>query len=228
MENENIVNEIPVEQEKPVQRPAAERKSKKSLLSLLKKPFAPENRKKTIIVLAAVVLVVVAAFLLIFNSPEAVAKRYVKATFYNDYGAKQELLAYDYHKYLIGDQTAVEYFKSKSESLKEDITSWKDLEEYYRKAQEKAIFEEYGEYKLDIDVMFVEDIPNLKFADDFKDELENLKERAGFNADSIKDVKRVTLKVRVDGEDENDIERRVAVVYVVQTGISWKVVKWSY
>ena len=227
MENENIVNETPVEREQPAQRPAAEKKTKKGLLSVLKKPFAPQNRKKTIIVLAAVVLVAVAAFLLVFNSPEAVAKRFVKATFYNDYGAKYDLLAYDYHKYLIGDKTAVEYFEGKSESLNEDIGSWKDLEKYYLRNQEKAIFKEYGEYKLSIDVMYTEDIPNLKFEDDFKEELEELKEKTDFNPDSIKDVKRVTLKIRIDGEGEDNIDRSVAVVYLVKIGMSWKVFEWN-
>ena len=188
-----------------------------------KSPLVP------LLIVAAVVVVAICAavFFITRNSATSVAMRYITACFKDDKLATS-LWAFDlYDFYLIdydGDEET--FFEDESDRLDADITSWNE----YHKAVDiynKEYWEDtYGKYTLSVDVIRSKDISVRTALEDNETFVSYLEENLNFDTDKISDAKLVTLKVKIDGED--DIVRDKCEVYMVKTGLVWRVLYWSY
>ena len=193
---------------------------------------APAPKKSPLVpllIIAAVVIVAICAavFFITRNSATSVAKRYITACFEDDKLATS-LWAFDlYDYYLIdydGDEEA--FFEDESNAYDADITSWneyhKAIDIYFKEYWEDT----YGKYTLSVDVIRSKDISVRKALEDNSGTVSYLEENLDFDTDKISDAKVVTLKVKIDGED--DTSRRKCEVYMVKMGLVWRVLAWSY
>ena len=192
------------------------------------KPAQPKkqsSQKTTLIVLLAVVAVVVIAVLvgvIRYNSPGAVAARYFKATV-SDSARAARMTAYDTKALALywydGDED--DFFETQSEWLDENITSWRSYYKATDAAAKEYLEDEYGKYKITVEVKKVKDLSAKKLRSDYGYEIDDLENYAGFNASKLKSGKCVTLKVTIKGEDET--ERDTIDIVLVRSGLSWKV-----
>lgn len=182
------------------------------------------------LIVAAVVVVLAVAGVLVgvyrYNSPEAVAVRYVKALI-TDGQKADSLLAYDSVKERLsgydGDETA--FFEKAEETYDAAIGSWK---EYYRVTDEyyKEICEDlYGEYKETVEAAKTKNVSIKKLMKDQDYWLTELEESSGFDRDLIQEAKEITVKRKIKGEDETS--RYTSTVIVVKMDGKWKVLKYE-
>ena len=187
----------------------------------------PKAKKKlsltTILILAAVALLVIVAavIFLVHNSPTSVAKRYVKG-FYTNEQAFVSSLAFDYKAYLLYDYDGSEdeFFEAMSDLYEVDISSWRD---YYKAVDEdsrEGLEDSFGKYKVTAEATRTKE----KSVDWLRLKthgwLGTLEEEAGFDHDSIKAVRLVTVKLKIAGDK---IKRETCDVIVVRTGLFWGV-----
>ena len=188
-----------------------------------KSPLVP------LLILAAVVVVAICAavFFITRNSATSVAKRCITAC-YEDDKLATSLWAFDlYDYYLIDYDGDVEaFFADESNAYDADITSWneyhKAIDIYFKEYWEDT----YGKYTLSVDVIRSKDISVRKALEENSGTVSYLEENLDFDTDKISDAKVVTLKVKIDGED--DTSRRKCEVYMVKMGLVWRVLAWSY
>ena len=185
--------------------------------------FAPGKRKKTIAILAAAVVVIVAVILLLTgSSAKSVAQRFVKSYYTGNMKTSMSLLAYDHKAYILEDyDDEEEFFESASGWSDRDINSWND---YYKAVGEETkenLEDDYGKYKLSVEATKEKKMSLKKWEDEYEWEIENLEDAGCFDRDSVKTVKVVTVKVKIQGED--DIDRDSGEICMVKMGLSWKV-----
>lgn len=187
-------------------------------------PKQPNPKLKKIVILALIAVAVIAVVVGVirYNSPASVAQRYFKATLTNSKLAAR-MTAYDTQamslQWYDGDEE--EFFENQSDWLDEDITSWNEYYKAIDANQKERLEDEYGKYKLTIDVKKVKDISAKKIRDDYEYELDSLEDATGFDRDQIKAGKRVTLKYALKGEDGT--ERDTLDIILVRMGMTWKV-----
>lgn len=174
-------------------------------------------------VAAAILLACVLGIVAGVTGPKAVAKKAVTAMSNGDMGKVYKMYAYDYYAYMLGeDGDEDEFFERYSEMMDEDIESWKDYEKAVKEAAQEALEDEYGKYKISKEVTKVKDVSKKSLKNDNESLLEELEEVLDFDVDDIKDIKAVTVKVKIDGEDGKDTDK--ITVYVVKMGMfNWKV-----
>lgn len=201
-------------------------KAKNTFKDFFKKCFSKENLKKTIAVILLTAIVIGGTYgVIYYNSPESVALRFVKACFNSDLKAQEKLLAYDYRTYtlyLSNSEDEEAFFESKSDKFEEDINSWED---YFRVYQTQALeFDEdiCGDYEITYRVSKIKDLSERKVKASNESLLSDLEEIANFDADTIKEGKYVTVKVKEDTE-ELGIIRYTYTVTLVKVSNSWKV-----
>lgn len=178
-------------------------------------------RLLAIVAAAVVILAVVLIFVLGGNSPESVALKYVEAELNGDEFNAREYMAYDYCEFLLEffDCDEDEFFEKMSDSLGEDIESWEDYGQVLRDQAKEELEDEYGDYEITMEVTRVKDSSVKKIKEVFL--LESLEDDGLIDRDDFKDIKEVTVKVKISGEDETD--RETLAVFMVQLGSLWKV-----
>ena len=183
--------------------------------------FSKENLPKLIAIAAAVVVVAVLLIVLIGNSgPKAVAEKYVKACLDLDVDKMDKLSAFELKEYLLDyyyDGDEEEFFEDVSEEYDEDVTSWKELSKAYK----AYLKEEYGKYKVEVDVSKVKELSAKKLESEVGEWLYEDLEDFGFDADKVKSGAEATVKVKLKGEDGK--ENETLTIYLAKIGGSWKV-----
>lgn len=229
MDEQNNVSQQETVQEAPVQ----DNPEVSSVQTEKEKVRSSKNKKVwtlAALIAAAVVVVLAIAGVLVgvyrYNSTEAVAVRYVKALI-TDGQKADSLLAYDSVKERLsgydGDETA--FFEKAEETYDAAIGSWK---EYYRVTDEyyKDYYEDlYGEYKETVKAAKTKNVSVKKLVKDQDYWLSELEESSGFDRDLIQEVKEITVKEKIKGEDE--INRYTSTVIVVKMNGKWKVLKYD-
>lgn len=189
--------------------------------------LSKENLPKLIAIAAAVVVVAVLLIALLAGSgPKAVAKKYVMNSLAGNVDASRKLLAYDSKEYLFdyyGDEE--DFYEKMGDRYDEDIESWKDyckaVAAYYKENYE----DEYGKYKITAEVTKVKDLSEKKLKEAVGDGLFERYEDFGLDEDKISKGAEVTVKARIDGEDDD--AKFVYTVYLGKIGGSWKVLKYT-
>lgn len=232
---ENSTNEVLNEEvqasAEPKQKKLSAKEVGRKLAEGTKTLFSAKNRKKTCLILLVVIAVV--GCIIAFsanNSPKAVAERYIKAVLMEDGAVACKLTAYDYKEYSMlyarrysnnPDFDEEDYFEGCAEKYDEDIASWKDLFAVEKKLRLEEMEDEYGAFKLTVDVTREKDMSVKKVTSELEDWLEMLEEEISFDTDMIGDCKVLTAKVKLIGED--DSEKETCQVYLCKIKGSWKV-----
>lgn len=214
------------EQENKPEFPTTESQPKKNiaekLLSGLKAAFAPHRWKKTAAILGtAAILLAAGGVILQQNSAASVAARYCKGMLENPKAASQ-MTAYDRGKYITtnyADDAA--FFEKMSNEMHEEIESWNDYYDALKSEYRDSLEDEFGKYKIFMDVTKVRDISTKKMSYEKKDLIASLEKAGSFDSDEIKAAKEVTIKGKIVGEDKTD--RQTIQVYVVKMSNGWKV-----
>lgn len=229
MDEQNNVSQQETVQEAPVQ----DNPEVSSAQTEKEKVRSSKNKKVwtlAALIVAAVVVVLAVAGVLVgvyrYNSPEAVAVRYVKALT-TDGQKADSLLAYDSIKKTLSDYDGDEaaFFENAEEIYDAAIDSWK---EYYRVTDEyyKEICEDlYGEYKETVEAAKTKNVSIKKLMKDQDYWLTELEESSGFDRDLIQEAKEITVKRKIKGEDETS--RYTSTVIVVKMDGKWKVLKYE-
>ena len=198
----------------------------KDVCRKLKECFSPAKRKKAIIILAgAIVLVAAIISAISYSRPAAVAERYCKAFFSNQWTADR-LCAYDakiYNIYPCIDEES--FFEKASDEYDADIHSWRD---YYKEKNiylQEELEDAYGVYQITTEATRVKNISINKLLDEEWEWINTLEGMNAFDSDTISAAKVVTVKCKVKGEDE--VERTTLDVFVVKTGAMWKVLDFE-
>ena len=114
-----------------------------------------------------------------------------------------------------------EFFESISDWTDSDISSWSD---YYKVLEDEAkedLEDSYGKYRVSAEATKEKNMSLKKWEDEYDWEIENYEDAGCFDRDSVKAVKIVTVKVKIQGED--DIERDSGEICMVKMGLFWKV-----
>ncbi len=207
LENDGKVNTQPVK--------APAEKAKKDLKGELKK------NPKILISAAAIVFVAIIVVVIAGNSPEAVAKSFVKANLI-DMEKEASLCAYDYEEYLLSKYDSTEeFFSHASDFYGYSITSWR---EYYEAVNTMSEFY-LGDYKIVAKVIDSEYISTEDLYAVCSERISEIEARTAFDFSQITKAKRVTVQLsyldRYDVlEDQDDFP-----VYVVKYHGKWG---WLY
>lgn len=216
-----------IEAETPIVEEINESKTKTTIADFFKKCFSKEKLKKTIavILLAAIVIGGVCG-VISYNSPKSVAKRFIKAVSLYDYKTTAKLSAYDWYAVsLDGDEEEV-FFDEMSDRYDEDITSW---QEYFKvvKSYGKERHEDwYGKYKYSFTVARVKDLSERKLKEKYSEVLDAYEEASLLDADNIGKGKEVTVKSKLESE-EDGVDRATCIVTVVKISGAWKVLTFD-
>lgn len=211
------------------QEQTADGKEKKSIVERIKSLFSPQRRKKTIVLLAAaVVLIVVVVSIMSYLSPESTAERYVRAYTLDDLKTEQRINCYDSMALILADyEDEEEFFEDWSDTLDVDIENWNEFYRAFQADTEEELKDEYGDYKLTVEATRTKDVSNSRMERDYSSRMDKLEEDyEGFDRDDIRDMKEVTVKMKLEGEDYT--ERESYVVTLVKIHGLWKVLQFSY
>lgn len=191
--------------------------------------FSKKNLKRIIALVAVLALVIGGAVgYILYNSPKAVAERFVLALFSGGEVNAGRFFAYDYYESLLksNDMTAEEYFEEKGEDYDEDISSWNDYIKVMRKHLDERWIDLLGKYKITAEATKETDMSMKKLKSEVGDRwIERLESRGLLDFDTFTAGKKVIVKAKIAGED--DIERRTCEIYLVKAG-GWKVLDWNY
>lgn len=187
---------------------------------------SPFTKKKLIVLIAAAaaLALIVCVVLLIASarSPKAVAERFIAAYLKGDLAGREKLCAYDWREWIV-DRNAGggedDFFENMSDTYDEDIASWKDYFKVFADAAEEKLSDQYGKYKIRIEATRVRDLSARKIENDYERVLEQY-EDFGLDPDRISKGAEVTVKAKIDGED--DSVKHVYKVTLVKIGLSWK------
>lgn len=189
--------------------------------------FTPKKRKKTIAILAAAVVVIVAVILLLTaGSAKSVAQKFAKSYGSGNVKTSVKLLAYDHEAYMLdGYDDEEEFFESTSDWTDSDISSWSD---YYKALEDEAkedLEDSYGKYRVSAEATKERNMSLKKWEDEYDWEIGSYEDAGCFDRDSVKAVKSVTVKVKIQSED--DIERETVEMCMVKMGLFWKVFDYN-
>lgn len=173
-----------------------------------------------IVILAGATFGVVSAL-----SPERIAVKYYEALCYNDINELDTYLAYDYLEWVLDGRDEEDFFKKRSNEYHEKITSWGDYARVRREYAEKKLYREYGAYDLTVNALESRDITLLTLEDEYSDILRRAETEYDINIDDISAVKVVTIRFKIDGEEEG--VKEIIDVIMVRSGILWKVLDWD-
>lgn len=199
-----------------------------NLVAVIITAFTPKKRKKTIAILAAAVVVIVAVILLLTaGSAKSVAQKFAKSYGSGNVKTSVKLLAYDHEAYMLDDydDDEEEFFESASDWTDSDISSWSD---YYKALEDEAkegLEDSYGKYRVSAEATKERNMSLKKWEDEYDREIENYEDAGCFDRDSVKAVKSVTVKVKIQSED--DIERETVEMCMVKMGLFWKVFDYN-
>ena len=184
--------------------------------------FFEKRKIFVILALALVVLIVIACVVFIPQSPERVAEEYCEAALFRDISKKDAYSAYSTYA---EDDLDEEFFEKKSDLYDEDITNLQELSNVCRTREEEELYDHYGEYEVTIESTRTRDMSMRKLEEEYNYSLKTMEAEGIFDRDDIEDIKVITVKIRIQGEDDND--RDTYDVIVVKLGSSWKVLSLS-
>lgn len=198
----------------------------RKLLDGIKYAFDPSRWKKTACLLGAAAAVLAAVIMLIkWNSAGAVAVRYCRG-YYDNPKSVMRLSAYDWEKYVTSSsKDEADFFEKISEESHEEITSWHDLYKAMRSELRNELEDDFGKYKIVLNVTKVRDISVKKLSYEQKDFISELEKTGCFDADEMKAGKEVTVKAKIVGEDETS--RDTFQVYMVKMRGGWKALTYE-
>ena len=229
MDEQNNVSQQETVQEAPVQ----DNPEVSSAQTEKEKVRSSKNKKvwtlATLIVAAVVVVLAIAGVLVgvyRYNSPEAVAVRYVE-TMDKDNEKAASLLAYDEKAKLLynydGDQTA--FFEKNENTFDMDIESWEDYysaeDEFWTELTENLC----GEYEVTAEATRTKKMSIKRLEKEQGELLDELEDKAGFNRDAIQEVKEITVKRKLKGEVKT--WRDTYAVIMVKLKGKWRVLEWE-
>ncbi len=193
--------------------------------SLVENPQKPKkSRKKTIVILGAAAAVVLAAVivLLVRGSATSVAKRLCDALWSYDSARYDGLMAYNWKNYMILDYGNEEsFFEAASDGFDTDIHSWRSYCKARDKSHQERLEDSIGKYSVEVDVTKTRKYSVDKMRTEQSNWIDELEENGCFDSDEITAAKKVTVKVKVKGEDE--VIRCTYDVYLVKIHGAWKV-----
>ena len=229
MDEQNNVSQQETVQEAPVQ----DNPEVSSVQTEKEKVRSSKNKKVwtlAALIAAAVVVVLAIAGVLVgvyrYNSPEAVAVRYVE-TMDKDNEKAASLLAYDEKAKLVnnydGDQTA--FFEKNENTFDMDIESWEDYynaeDEFWTELTENLC----GEYEVTAEATRTKKMSIKRLEKEQGELLDELEDKAGFNRDAIQEVKEITVKRKLKGEVKT--WRDTYAVIMVKLKGKWRVLEWE-
>ncbi len=229
MDEQNNVSQQETVQEAPVQ----DNPEVSSVQTEKEKVRSSKNKKVwtlAALIAAAVVVVLAIAGVLVgvyrYNSPEAVAVRYVE-TMDKDNEKAASLLAYDEKAKLLynydGDQTA--FFEKNENTFDMDIESWEDYysaeDEFWTELTENL----YGEYEVTAEATRTKKMSIKRLEKEQGELLDELEDKAGFNRDAIQEAKEITVKRKLKGEVKT--WRDTYAVIMVKLKGKWRVLEWE-
>lgn len=229
MDEQNNVSQQETVQEAPVQ----DNPEVSSAQTEKEKVRSSKNKKVwtlAALIAAAVVVVLAIAGVLVgvyrYNSPEAVAVRYVE-TMDKDNEKAASLLAYDEKAKLLynydGDQTA--FFEKNENTFDMDIESWEDYysaeDEFWTELTENL----YGEYEVTAEATRAKKMSIKRLEKEQGELLDELEDKAGFNRDAIQEAKEITVKRKLKGEVKT--WRDTYAVIMVKLKGKWRVLEWE-
>ena len=200
-----------------------------------KKSFGAFLKKWRVLICIVLVLGLLAgagAVVFTMLSPEYIAKQYVEARIFDDLAKMRKYAMIDPCAEVLYTSNnpgfgvpktmdEEDYFEYKSVSLGEDINSWEDLSKLYRESCKEEYEDLFGQYKLTLEVTGCEDVSIRTFKQEWQGRLESLEKKNGdFDVDDIDNIKEMTIKIRFDGEDEDDTI--TATVVMVKVGGRWR------
>lgn len=220
-----------IEAETPIVEEINESKTKTTISDFFKKCFSKEKLKKTIavILLAAIVIGGVCG-VISYNSPKSVARRYVVALCQSDLKTVSKLTAIDWYADALDNLDCEDedvYFDKLSKLYDEDITSWGDYFKVFKKSTDEVRYDWYGEYKYSYEVTKIKDISAKKLKDNYYELLGEYEEKSLIDADSIEKGKKVTVKVKLDTEEDGLIRETYTVILVKMSG-GWKALDYDF
>lgn len=221
-----VESEAPAEPEAPVAAPKRRKPATRPAAKPVNLPFDVSKLPLKAIGIAAVALIVVIILISSLGGPKNLAKKYVKANVYGDIVAMHKYLAYDNYANILGDEDEEDYFEDLSDDLDEEITSWKDLAKYNREESEENLEDEYGDYKIEMEITKVKDVSARSLEKDFEYLYDRLEDNTDFDRDDISAGKTVKIKMKIKGDEGT--ERYELTVYLVKMGMSWKVLTQQY
>lgn len=222
-ENEKILSgEQPKQEGTPAEKKPSVGERIKAFFTVenLKVLFSRENRKKTIAVILGVIVVIgVVCGVISYNSPASVARRYVKAWYeWNDKVEDSTYVGGKYYRF--GDMDEQEWLEYKSSQCDEDFSSMSDYYNNMKTFREEMLYDYYGEYKITTRVSKEKDVRVGKLLDD--EVIVEMLDMLDIDEGRVKAAKLVTVKLHLDGEDDND--RMTFEVQLVRIGLAWKVI----
>ena len=193
----------------------------------LGKAFSKEHLVKTLVLFLAVIAIIGAGIGILSSfSPKAVARRYIIARVEEDVRRESKLLAYDRKaQILAGYSDEEQLYEKASDRYGEEINSWTDYCKVVRAMEKETLEDHYGEYEITAEATKEKDISVKKLESELGSTYKYL-ERYGFDPDSVKSAKVVTVKFKLKGEDST--VRETFLVYLAKIGASWKVVDYEY
>lgn len=229
MDEQNNVSQQETVQEAPVQ----DNPEVSSAQTEKEKVRSSKNKKVwtlAALIVAAVVVVLAIAGVLVgvyrYNSPEAVAVRYVE-TMDKDNEKAASLLAYDEKAKLLynydGDQTA--FFEKNKNTFDMDIESWEDYysaeDEFWTELTENLCVE----YEVTAEATRTKKMSIKRLEKEQGELLDELEDKAGFNRDAIQEAKEITVKRKLKGEVKT--WRDTYAVIMVKLKGKWRVLEWE-
>ena len=225
MDEQNNVSQQETVQEAPVQ----DNPEVSSAQTEKEKVRSSKNKKVwtlAALIAAAVVVVLAIAGVYRYNSPEAVAVRYVE-TMDKDNEKAASLLAYDEKAKLLynydGDKT--DFFEKNENTFDMDIESWEDYynaeDEFWTELTENLC----GEYEVTAEATRTKKMSIKRLEKEQGELLDELEDKAGFNRDAIQEVKEITVKRKLKGEVKT--WRDTYAVIMVKLKGKWRVLEWE-
>ena len=191
--------------------------------------FLEGLKKNAVLIGIAIVLIIAVIIGLNAISAGNVAEKFAKAAILEDHKAMGKYAAFSVEKYCVGDYgDEEEFYEDMSDEYDEDISSWSDFCKIAREYAQEYLEDFYGDFKLTFEATKVKDMSIKKLSSECEYRIEALEERSDFDIDDYSKAKVVTVKAKIDGDDDKD--KGSCDVYLVKDGITWKVVAddWNW
>ncbi|MBQ7874369.1 MAG: hypothetical protein IJ306_04310 [Oscillospiraceae bacterium] len=229
--DERVENEILESNEERAEEVSfTEEETNKEGINARKEIFVGKIKKyatlKNAIIAVSSLLILIITLVVTINvtSCDYAVKRWMKANVEDDVKIMAKLAPYDFEAMgidMYGSEE--EFFEEMSYDYDTDIENWNDFYKEVKKQKKEELKDEYGKYKIEITIGKTKDISIARLKEDVYYEAY---EDYGFNIDSVKKAKVVSVTARIKGEYENDKEK--ITLYMVKIDSAWKVLSVDY
>jgi len=188
------------------------------------KGFVLKHLKKIIAIVLAIALIASAAAIIVnYNSPKAIVERVAKAELEGDFSNYDKYGVFNLISLAVKNNYYDEelIFEELSEDSPWEIDSWDDFYEVINTIVKESLEDQFGEYKTKVEATKVEKKSIKSFISSNADTIFDSESVKLFDVDDVSDVRLVTVRFSVIGEDEN--YRDTAQYWAVKMGLRWKV-----